>query len=194
LGTVTRLPVHPRIASSAYQKWPTWSSRFRGADQRSSRAARPPPLLAPSRRAARLDAAASPRRVPRGRPRSSSPCPPAARKLRPRRHPIHVASVGGGGRRRGGGRAGAGWDESVRLGAGSQWIVAARPLCHLQCPVAYLSRLQRILPAARLELRSRAAARGRYAAVAPPATRALGVPEAPYHGSGGERRARAPLR
>jgi len=27
--------------------------------------------------------------------------------------------------------------------------VAARPLCHLQYPVAYLSRLQRILPAAR---------------------------------------------
>ena len=46
-----------------------------------------------------------------------------------------------------------GWDESVRLGAGSQWIVAARPLCHLQYPVAYLSRLQRILPAARWELR-----------------------------------------
>lgn len=33
--------------------------------------------------------------------------------------------------------------------AESQWIVAARPLCHLQYPVAYLSRLQRILPAAR---------------------------------------------
>ncbi|KAK7384257.1 hypothetical protein VNO78_29949 [Psophocarpus tetragonolobus] len=29
----------------------------------------------------------------------------------------------------------------------------ARPLCHLQYPVAYLSRLQRILPAARWELR-----------------------------------------
>lgn len=67
-----------------------------------------------------------------------------------------------------------GWDESVRLGAGSQWIVAARPLCHLQCPVAYLSRLQRILPAARPELRSGAAARDRYAAGAAPATRALG--------------------
>ncbi|KAL5129424.1 hypothetical protein HKD37_U058672 [Glycine soja] len=32
--------------------------------------------------------------------------------------------------------------------AESQWIVAARPLCHLQYP-SYLSRLQRILPAAR---------------------------------------------
>jgi uncharacterized membrane protein YhaH (DUF805 family) len=30
-----------------------------------------------------------------------------------------------------------GRDESVRRGAGSQWIVAARPLCHLQCPVAF---------------------------------------------------------
>src|SRR3954466_1986236 len=39
-----------------------------------------------------------------------------------------------------------GRDESVRRGAGSQWIVAARPLCHLQCPVAYLSRLQRFSP------------------------------------------------
>ncbi|KAI3718046.1 hypothetical protein L6452_18889 [Arctium lappa] len=35
-----------------------------------------------------------------------------------------------------------------RWTAESQWIVAARPLCHLQYPVAYLSRLQRILPAA----------------------------------------------
>ena len=32
--------------------------------------------------------------------------------------------------------------------AESQWIVAARPLCHLQYPVAYLSRLQKILLAA----------------------------------------------
>ena len=42
-----------------------------------------------------------------------------------------------------------GRDESKRRRAESQWIVAARPLCHLQYPVAYLSRLQRILPAAR---------------------------------------------
>lgn len=41
--------------------------------------------------------------------------------------------------------------------AESQWIVAARPLCHLQYPVAYLSRLQRILPANRVELRFKAA-------------------------------------
>jgi hypothetical protein len=57
-----------------------------------------------------------------------------------------------------------GRDESVRRGAGSQWIVAARPLCHLQCPAAYLSRLQRILPAARVKLSFAAAARGSSAA------------------------------
>ncbi|KAK7366060.1 hypothetical protein VNO78_38590 [Psophocarpus tetragonolobus] len=42
---------------------------------------------------------------------------------------------------------------------GRCWIVAARPLCHLQYPVAYLSRLQRILPAARWELRFKASHR-----------------------------------
>ena len=47
--------------------------------------------------------------------------------------------------------------ESKRHRAESQWIVAARPLCHLQYPVAYLSRLQRILPAARWELYFKAA-------------------------------------
>jgi hypothetical protein len=50
-----------------------------------------------------------------------------------------------------------GGDESKRHRAESQWIVAARPLCHLQYPVAYLSRLQRILPAARWELYFKAA-------------------------------------
>ncbi|KAK7323547.1 hypothetical protein VNO77_27024 [Canavalia gladiata] len=40
--------------------------------------------------------------------------------------------------------------------AESQWIVAARPLCHLQYLVAYLSRLQRILPIIRWELRFKA--------------------------------------
>src|SRR4051794_23228475 len=53
-----------------------------------------------------------------------------------------------------------GRDESVRHGAGSQWIVAARPLCHLQCPVAYLSRLQRIQPTARWEGSFEAAGHG----------------------------------
>jgi hypothetical protein len=52
---------------------------------------------------------------------------------------------------------GKGRDESERRRAESQWIVAARPLCHLQYPVAYLSRLQRILPAARWELHFMAA-------------------------------------
>ena len=46
--------------------------------------------------------------------------------------------------------------ESMRQRAESQWIVAARPLCHLQYPVAYLSRLQRIQLVARLKLRYKA--------------------------------------
>ncbi|KAF7151825.1 hypothetical protein RHSIM_Rhsim02G0139600 [Rhododendron simsii] len=45
-----------------------------------------------------------------------------------------------------------GRDESEQRRAESQWILAARPLCHLQYPVAYLSRQQRILPVARSEL------------------------------------------
>ncbi|KAK7383726.1 hypothetical protein VNO78_29408 [Psophocarpus tetragonolobus] len=45
------------------------------------------------------------------------------------------------------------------LPARAMWIVAARSLCHLQYPVAYLSRLQRILPAARWELRFKASHR-----------------------------------
>lgn len=52
---------------------------------------------------------------------------------------------------------GGGGDESERQRAESQRIVAARPLCRLQYPVAYLSRLQRILPAARWELCFKAA-------------------------------------
>lgn len=79
---------------------------------------------------------------------------------------------------------GGGGDESVRRGAGSQWIVAARPLCHLQCPVAYLSRLQRILPAARGELTFKAAARGSSAAGAEPMARARRS-GCSYCGSGG---------
>uniref|UniRef100_A0A6N2KVR7 Senescence-associated protein n=1 Tax=Salix viminalis TaxID=40686 RepID=A0A6N2KVR7_SALVM len=65
-------------------------------------------------------------------------------------------------------------DESERHGAESQWIVAARPLCHLQYPVAYLSRLQRILPAARWELYFKAA-RGSSTARAWPTARASGA-------------------
>ncbi|KAL2225609.1 UNVERIFIED_CONTAM: Protein TAR1, partial [Sesamum indicum] len=54
-----------------------------------------------------------------------------------------------------------GRDESKRQRAESQRIVAARPLCRLQYPVAYLSRLQRILPAARWELYFKAASAAR---------------------------------
>ena len=81
----------------------------------------------------------------------------------------------------------------MRRGAGSQWIVAARPLCHLQCPVAYLSRLQRIQPADRLEFRYKGAPRlfrreGRVLRHVP-----MGALTRPYCGSGGSRRAQAPL-
>lgn len=72
-----------------------------------------------------------------------------------------------------------GRDESVRRGAGSQRIVAARPLCRLQCPVAYLSRLQRIQPAAREEGSFEAAGRGSSAGPAWPVARALGGAERP---------------
>ncbi|KAK8525773.1 hypothetical protein V6N13_124583 [Hibiscus sabdariffa] len=67
-----------------------------------------------------------------------------------------------------------GRDESKRQRAESQWIVAARPLCHLQYPVAYLSRLQRILPAARWKLRFRAARTTCPTRVLRPRPRALG--------------------
>lgn len=50
----------------------------------------------------------------------------------------------------------------LRLGAESQWIVAARPLCHVQYPVANLSRLQRILPIIRSKLQLKASARVMY--------------------------------
>ncbi|KAL0358912.1 UNVERIFIED_CONTAM: putative uncharacterized protein ART2 [Sesamum angustifolium] len=86
------------------------------------------------------------------------------------------------------GRDGEGRDESKRQRAESQRIVAARPLCRLQYPVAYLSRLQRILPAARWELYFKAADAAR-----PP--RRLGqrhVPlgaRGPYCGSASGRRA-----
>ncbi|PHT25388.1 hypothetical protein CQW23_34983 [Capsicum baccatum] len=45
-----------------------------------------------------------------------------------------------------------GRDEPERQRAESQWNVEARPLSHLQYPVAYLSRLQRSLPSARWKL------------------------------------------
>ncbi|PHT25578.1 hypothetical protein CQW23_34796 [Capsicum baccatum] len=51
-----------------------------------------------------------------------------------------------------------GRDEPERQRAESQWIMAARPLCHLQYPVAYFSCLQRILPAAQWKFYFKAAA------------------------------------
>ena len=70
---------------------------------------------------------------------------------------------------------GGGRDEFVRLEAGSQWIVAARPLCHLQYPIAYLCRLQRIQPAARVEGSFEVAYHGSSAGQAEPMARALGA-------------------
>ncbi|CAJ1978328.1 unnamed protein product [Sphenostylis stenocarpa] len=74
--------------------------------------------------------------------------------------------------------------------AESQWIVAARPLCHLQYPVAYLSRLQRILPAVQWKLRFKASRK----ADPPHEGHPRHVPpgaEAPYRWSASERRAHA---
>ena len=93
----------------------------------------------------------------------------------------------------GGGWWGHRWgrDESKRRRAESQWIVAARPLCHLQYPVAYLSRLQRILPAARREF-LQGVPRGSSAAGVSPTTRAF-VGRGPYCWSASGRRAHASL-
>lgn len=85
-----------------------------------------------------------------------------------------------------------GRDESMRHGAESQWIVAARPLCHLQYPVAYLSRLQRILPAARWELYFKAARATRPSRGWTNGT-CLWGPGGPYCRSASGRRAYAPL-
>ncbi|KAJ0963102.1 hypothetical protein J5N97_028224 [Dioscorea zingiberensis] len=85
-----------------------------------------------------------------------------------------------------------GEDESVQHRARSQWIVAARPLCHLQCPVTYLSRLQRIQPAASSELRSKAAARGSSVAGAAAYDMGPWVPDGPYCRSSSGQRGVAP--
>lgn len=103
----------------------------------------------------------------------------------PGRFPYKTKAIDGGGTI--GGR-----DESERQRAESQWIVAARPLCHLQYPVAYLSRLQRILPAARWELRFKEA----NAARPPRGLHLRHVPlgaRGPYCGSAIGRRAHASL-
>ncbi|KAK8955447.1 hypothetical protein KSP40_PGU002239 [Platanthera guangdongensis] len=44
----------------------------------------------------------------------------------------------------------------LRLGEESQWIVATRSLCHVQYPIANLSRLQRILLIISLKLQLKA--------------------------------------
>ncbi|KAK8621615.1 hypothetical protein V6N13_081048 [Hibiscus sabdariffa] len=85
-----------------------------------------------------------------------------------------------------------GRDESMRQRAESQSIVAARPLCHLQYPVAYLSLLQRILPADRWKLRFRAARVTCPTRVLRPRHVPLG-PIGPYCGSAIGRRVNASL-
>jgi hypothetical protein len=88
-----------------------------------------------------------------------------------------------------------GRDESERQRAESQWIVAARPLCHLQYPVAYLSRLQRIQSVTRWKLYFMAALAARPPRGLWPTTRAFGGLRAPTAGrqaSGGQRVASGP--
>ena len=82
-----------------------------------------------------------------------------------------------------------GRDESKRHRAESQWIVAARPLCHLQYPVAYLSRLQKDSTSRSVGIIFHGGPRGSFAAGAWPKTRAFGGPRAPTVGrqSGGGR-------
>ncbi|KAK0594405.1 hypothetical protein LWI29_034335 [Acer saccharum] len=85
-----------------------------------------------------------------------------------------------------------GRDESERHRAESQWIVAARPLCHLQYPVAYLSRLQRILPRS-VGITFQGGPCGSSAARASPTARASGDREVPTAGrqTGGGRTRRS---
>ena len=59
--------------------------------------------------------------------------------------------------------------------AGSQWIVVARPLCHLQCPITYLSRPHWIQSAAREEGSFEVACRNTSVGQAEPMARALGA-------------------
>ncbi|KAK2350326.1 hypothetical protein QL285_098318 [Trifolium repens] len=66
--------------------------------------------------------------------------------------------------------------------AESQWIVAARPLCHLQYPVAYLSRLQRILPDRSIGIAFQGVPQGSSALRGPPTARASGGPRPPTAG------------
>lgn len=115
--------------------------------------------------------------------RDSPTCAPALVHADPRTGP-RPDRAGTSGRSWGRDRIGATWAES-------QWIVAARPLCHLQYPVAYLSRLQRILPAARREF-LQGVPYGSSAAGVSPTTRAFGG-RGPYCWSANGRRAHASL-
>ena len=78
---------------------------------------------------------------------------PALAGLGPGREPRRPARAGGaaavapeGGRGSAGARSERGRCESRPLRAEPQWIVATRPLCHLQYPAAHPSRLQGIRP------------------------------------------------
>ncbi|CAL0302048.1 unnamed protein product [Lupinus luteus] len=76
-----------------------------------------------------------------------------------------------------------GWEGRIEATrAESQWIVAARPLCHLQYPVAYLSRLQRILPAAQWGIALQGVPRGSSTPRGSPTARASGGPRPPTAG------------
>ncbi|CAL0302118.1 unnamed protein product [Lupinus luteus] len=76
-----------------------------------------------------------------------------------------------------------GWEGRIEATrAESQWIVAARPLCHLQYPVAYLSRLQRILPAAQWGIALQGIPRGSSTPRGSPKARASGGPRPPTAG------------
>lgn len=99
------------------------------------------------------------------------------------------ASVGPAAVRRGGGEGGRICCDSGPDLSGS-W--RQRPLCHVQCPVANLSRLQRILPIARSKLQFRASVPAVYVTgTAQPTSRAPGG-RGPYYRSAGERWAQAP--
>ncbi|ERN12143.1 hypothetical protein AMTR_s00191p00039450 [Amborella trichopoda] len=87
-----------------------------------------------------------------------------------------------------------GGDESLRHRAESQWIVTARPLCHLHYPVAYLSRLQRILPTAQRVLHCKEIPHSASTVVAfTNDTSPWRVRAQPYCGSANGQRGQAPL-
>jgi hypothetical protein len=165
------LPKSPGLSLNSAHTWP---SRANTCPSLSRNSAHTWPRL-PSRAKTR----------PRSRgalPTLCSGLAQGSHELRPSHHPD--PRTGTSGRSWGRDRIGATWAES-------QWIVAARPLCHLQYPVAYLSRLQRILPAARREFLQGVPC-GSSAAGVSPTTRAFGG-RGPYCWSANGRRAHASL-